>query len=154
MVTHAITVRGSELGLLLADAIKWIENRNFSLGDGELIAIAVGQKDATPDEVAKLQEMMPPDAPPIMSDTALLGHIIGVVRISHTLQSEQCTTLPWADTRWKKCNVISEAARLSTPIPASGKLGKWKLPDDVKEMLSQQLDGLVYIPTLASQHLQ
>ena len=44
----------------------------------------------------------------------------------------------WADARWKYCNIITEVARLPTPIPAKGNLGKWLLPKRTQLAIAQQ----------------
>jgi hypothetical protein len=53
-VTHAITFRGEELAKLVAYGTKHIENRNFSIGDNTIVAIALGKKAAEIKEVDAL----------------------------------------------------------------------------------------------------
>jgi hypothetical protein len=93
-VTHAITFRGEEIAKLVACGIKYIENRNFSIGNGTLVAIAVGKKAADPKEMAALHTILTPHNPPVdlltLTEPTMRGHIIGVCRISHTLAHDEC----------------------------------------------------------------
>jgi hypothetical protein len=79
------------------------------------------------------------------------GHIIGVCRISHTLAHDECRQSKWADSRWKYCNIITEAVQLPKPIPAKGNLGKWLLNKDVQLAIAQQLQDIKLIPTGAAE---
>ena len=154
-VTHAITFRGEEIAKLVACGIKHMENRNFSIGNGKLIAIAVGKKAADPKEVAALHTILTPHNPPVdlltLTEPTMRGHIIGVCRISHTLAHDECRQSKWADSRWKYCNIITEAVQLHKPIPAKGSLGKWLLNKDVQLAITQQLQDIKLIPNGAAE---
>ena len=154
-ITHAITFRGEEIAKLVACGIKHIENRNFSIGNGTLIAIAVGKKAADPKEVAALHTILTPHNPSVdlltLTEPTMRGHIIGVCRISHTLAHDECRQSKWADSRWKYCNIITEAIQLPKPIPAKGNLGKWLLNKDVQLAITQQLQGIKLIPNGAAE---
>ena len=155
-VTHAITFRGEEIAKLVACGIKhYIENRNFSIGNGTLVAIAVGKKAADPKEVAALHTILTPHNPPVdlltLTEPTMRGHIIGVCRISHTLAHDECRQSKWADSRWKYCNIITEAVQLPKPIPAKGKLGKWLLTNDTRMAITQQLQDIKLIPNGAAE---
>ena len=63
-VPHAITFRGEELTKRVAYGIKHIENRNLSIGDNTIVAIAVGKKAAEITEVAALHATLKTHNPP------------------------------------------------------------------------------------------
>ena len=150
-VTHAITFRGEELAKLVSYGIKHIENRNFRIGNNALIAIAVGKQAADDSEVEALHAILKTHSPPAdlypLTDPTIRGHIIGICRISHTLTHRECWESEWADIRWKYCNIITEVARLPTPIPARGKLGKWTLPKGTQLAIAQQTQHIKLTPT-------
>ena len=73
-------------------------------------------------------------------------------RVSHTLTHKECQQSEWADARWKYCNIITEAIRLPTPIPAKGNLGKWPLSRDTRLAIAQQLQHVKLIPTGEDKH--
>ena len=150
-MTHAITFRGEELAKLVTYGIKHIENRNFSIGNNALIAIAVGKQAADNSEVEALHAILKTHSPPAdlypLTDPTMRGHIIGICRISHTLTHRECWESEWADTRWKYCNIITEVARLPTPIPARGNLGKWTLPKGTQLAIAQQTQHIKLTPT-------
>ena len=154
-VTHAVTFRGEELAKLVAYGIKHIENRNFSIGDNTIVAIAVGKKAAEIKEVDALHTTLkthnlPADLYPL-TDPTMRGHIIGICKISHTLTHREGKQSEWADARWKYCNIITEAVCLPTPVPAKGNLGKWLLDKDVQLAITQQLQDTKLIPTGAAE---
>ena len=113
------------------------KNRNFSIENDTLVAIAVGKKAADPKEVAALHTILTPHNPPVdllaLTEPTMRGHIIGVCRISHTLTHDECRQSKWADSRRKYCNIVTEAVRLPNPIPAKGNLGKWLLTSVVTQ---------------------
>ena len=150
-MTHAITFLGEEIAKLVTYGIKHIENRNFSIGDNTLIAIAVGKQAADNSEVEALHAILKTHSPPAdlypLTDPTMRGHIIGICRISHTLTHRECWESEWADTRWKYCNIITEVARLPTPIPARGNLGKWTLPKGIQLTIAQQTQNIRLTPT-------
>ena len=89
-MTHAVTFRGEELAKL----VTYIENRNFSIGDNTLVAIAVGKQAAANKEVEALHTILKTHNPPAdlypLTDPTMRGHIIGICRVSHTLTHKEC----------------------------------------------------------------
>ena len=81
-------------------------------------------------EVAALHATPKTPNPPAdlypLTDPTMRGHIIGICKISHTLTvtHRECRQSEWADARWKYCNMITEAVRLPTPVPAKGNIDK------------------------------
>ena len=149
-VKYAITCRGEEIAKLITYGVKYIENRNFRIGDNTLIAISVGKQAAEIKEVDALHATLRTHDSPVdmypLTDPMLRGNIIGICRVSHTLTHKECRQSEWADARWKYCNII---VCLPTPIPAKGNLGKWPLTKDVQLAIAQQLQHIRLIPTSA-----
>jgi len=154
-VKYAITCRGEEIAKLITYGVKYIENRNFRIGDNTLIAISVGKQAAEIKEVDALHTILRTHDSPVdmypLTDPMLRGNIIGICRVSHTLTHKECRQSEWADARWKYCNIITEAVCLPTPIPAKGNLGKWLLDKDVQLAIIQQLQDTKLIPTGAAE---
>ena len=150
-MTHAITFRGEELAKHVTYGITHIENLNFSIGDNTLVAIAVGKQTADNKEVEALHTILKTHSPPAdlnpLTDSTMRGHIIGICRVSHTLTHKECWKSEWADARWKYCNIITEVARLPTPILAKGNLGKWLLTKGTQLAIAQQTQQVRLTPT-------
>jgi hypothetical protein len=78
---------------------------------------------------AKLPNM---NYPPWNSDedhipNRLKGHLIGVVKIAHSLPYDYCTESEWAI--GPICNIISHAGWIDNPVPCKGNLGACAITD-------------------------
>ena len=152
-VTHAITLKGEDLAQLIVMRVKPIENRDVVLTteeEGEVIAVHAGKSAPPAGRVAQLAALAPHITAPL-ENPDLRGKIIGVCRVAYALPQNQCAHSPWAVAKYKKCNIITAAALLPTPIAARGNVYKWPLPDAVRNAVNEQLATVQLQPTGAEQ---
>lgn len=131
---------------------KRVENRVWECKIRETIAIHAGLSmrwfafDDYPCSDGKLKQEMFPE----MS----FGAFVGLATISACFHEEDFLDdkLP-ADMQWLKthahvsgpyCFVFSEVWRLKTPIPCTGKLGLWTVPDEIECQF--ETDNLIPVP--------
>lgn len=128
---------------------KPIENRRWATSYRGPLAIHAGQRwDAemaalrTVVDLARAQGVEMP--PTLAADEPYtgVGQVLAVVQLTGictaAVAQDRCQCGPWAmpgHTHWRL-----EAARLlPTPIPLTGRLGLWQLPDDIAAAVTTQL---------------
>ena len=160
-VSHAISLRGSELAAAVLHRWKDLENRPFSL-EGRWIAIHVGKGDTMPSLKAQIKHLVPDlDASGIVK-----GHIMGLAYVNKSWtvpeyrrmvgcgeschfdvknamtdlpkHSDSCNCSPWV--LGPVVNQIHRCLLFVNPIPASGSLGKWPLTPDTLLKVKQIIE--------------
>lgn len=120
LVSHAITLKGTELNDLILNVKKPVENRHFTIQPG-WVALH-NNADYSPLRTA----------------------IVGVARFSHgvpvELVSDALKTKYAEHVHGPICNVIAEVQRFKEPIPSvKGALSVWKLDDEDRELVQKKL---------------
>ena len=147
-ITHAFVLKGFDLAWSMLEGEKLypdgdhnkepvgikskdIENRHIRLAPGWYgVILGKGTKGVTRERYdeckAKLPEM---SFPSWNSDAANCrkGHLVGVVKIAHSLPSDYCTESEWAI--GPICNIITHAGWIDRPIPCKGNLGACPITD-------------------------
>ena len=160
-VSHAISLRGSELAAAVLHGWKDLENRPFSL-EGRWIAVHVGKGDTMPSLKAQIKHLVPNlDASGIVK-----GHIMGLAYVNKSWtvaeyrlmigcgelcqfdlknamtnlpkHSDSCSCSPWV--LGPVVNQIHRCLLFANPIPASGSLGKWPLTPDILVKVKQIIE--------------
>ena len=133
-VSHAFTLRGAQLTYAVLSGAKRVENRHFSMKPG-WYALHTGSSTVSHESQYPLMAGVSG-----MPKEADLPHacIVGAVRISHALSLEQCEpTEPWAF--GPVVNLISAVARLNQPVAHKGALSLWRMSDEARDEVRQQL---------------
>jgi ASCH domain len=140
----ALTVR-QPFAWAIAEGGKTVENRAWrtTMEPGGLFAIHSAMQAGDPYQVpAFLRDR---DASP----SAALGAVVAVVRLEgiHKALSgpgctEGCPCSPWAIMKpgmrhW----VLADSRPLARPVPCGGKLGLWRLPEDIEKAVREQLEA-------------
>jgi ASCH domain len=140
----ALTVR-QPFAWAIAEGEKTVENRTWrtSMESGGLFAVHSAMKAGDPYQVPAFLRAR--DASP----SAALGAVVAVVRlegIHKALDDPGCTEgrpcSPWAIMKpgmrhW----VLAGPCPLAEPVPCGGKLGLWRLPEDVEAAVRAQLEA-------------
>ena len=111
----------------LINRTKPVENRSWSVKPGWIILHAgVGQPGSIDEEllaaVYKHYEILTPFS------SVLPGHVVGAIFVHSVMECTNDIRLQYAPHAvGPLCWIIGDVIKLTTPLPASGKLGLWKL---------------------------
>lgn len=135
-VTHAITLKGPQLGWAIMNSFKQVENRKFKMKQGWYV-LHVGA--GTRKNDAQFQSHIKSICPSIPDESLLPKKCcIGLIHISSNVTYTPENNDPWAS--GPVCNIIDKILQFKTPIDCKGKLSIWKLPPDILEIIRRHLD--------------
>lgn len=162
-ITHAFVLKGFDLvysmlggerddqGKILAS--KHIENRHGRIAPGfYAVLCGRGTKGVTKERYDRCKTTLPSMFILNWCDPNIkhmLGKIVGVVRISHSLPYELCKNDPWAE--GPVCNIISHAAWFVSAIPCRGNLGAFPIPVECLADVRSQASTASISPTKGPQ---
>lgn len=111
---------------------KNIENRHGRLAPGWYgVILGKGTKGVTRNEYDRYQSLLPEMTMPPWAHDGLKfyrGHVVGIVKVDHSLPYELCKHSPWAS--GPVCNIISQAGWLDKPVACKGNLGACPIKED------------------------
>ena len=102
---------------------KVIENRHFKITPG-WYGVVVGKGMGNRADYEMVKRALPGMTIPTWESPQskrMKGKIVGIVQISHSVKTEQCTTSPWA--MGPVCNIIAQAAWLPAWVDSVGGQG-------------------------------
>ena len=147
-ITHAFVLKGFDLVWSMLEGEKLypngdydkepigikskdIENRHTRLAPGWYgVILGKGTKNVTRERYEECKAKLPKmNYPPWNSDAAKRrkGHLVGVVKIAHSLPYDCCNESEWAI--GPICNIISHAGWIDQPVPCTGNLGACPITD-------------------------
>jgi len=147
-ITHAFVLKGFDLAWSMLEGEKIypdgdydkepigikskdIENRHTRLAPGWYgVILGKGTKGVTRERYEECKAKLPHmHFPEWDSDFAKRrkGHLVGVVKIGHSLPYDYCKESPWAI--GPICNIITHAGWIDTPVPCKGNLGACPITD-------------------------
>ena len=162
-ITHGFVLKGFDLvysmlggerddaGKIIAS--KHIENRHGRMAPGwYAVLCGKGTKGVTKERYDKCKSILPSMFILDWGDANIkhmMGKIVGIVRIAHSLPYELCKDDPWAE--GPVCNVISHAGWFVSGVPCKGNLGAFPIPSEVLAQVRFQASTASISPTKGPQ---
>ena len=134
-------------------ACKHIENRHFRISPGwYAVLCGKGTKGVTKERYDTCTRILPTMAILNWQDPnikQMLGKVVGMVSIAHSLPYDLCKDDPWAE--GPVCNVISHAGWFVSGVPCKGNLGAFPIPADALAQVRSQASMASISPTKGPQ---
>jgi hypothetical protein len=137
-ITHAITLKGAQLGWCIMKRYKDIENRNFRMKPG-WYALHIGKGKTTKHFQNELKILCPevPD-----ENSLEKGCFIGAIHIKQSFDYEYCKNSKWAI--GPICNIIDDVIDIDKCIHYNGRLSIWKIDASIINKLQSLLQKIEY----------